>query len=147
MSLTVAKLAGRAGVGPDTVRYYERAGLLPEPERSAAGYRQYGEDLVERLRFIKGAQRTGLKIRQIRGLLEVMDRGVCPCGHTEKLLARRIAEIDAEIGELGRMRERLTELQHDLPSRAAEDWPCRDAFIEVGSKPSNGGNADGKATG
>ena len=60
--LTVSKLAEEAGTSPDTVRYYERIGLLPETERSASGYRLYGDEAVERLRFIKRAQRFGLRL-------------------------------------------------------------------------------------
>lgn len=138
MTLTVAKLAGRAGLSPDAVRYYERVGLLPPPARSGAGYRLYDERLVDRLSFIKGAQRTGLKLRQIRELLEVIDRGVCPCGHTESLLGERIAEIDHEIKQLRDVRKQLVALKDHLPSPAAcaedsDPWPCERAFIEVGT--------------
>jgi DNA-binding transcriptional MerR regulator len=68
------------------VRYYERLGLLPKPERTAAGYRQYQQDAVERLRFIKSAQRVGLRLREIAELLAICDYGLCPCGHSEALL-------------------------------------------------------------
>src|SRR5918992_3569756 len=66
MSLRVSELAGQAGLTTDTVRYYERVGLLPEPPRSASGYRQYDEELADRLRFIKGAQRFGLRLGEIK---------------------------------------------------------------------------------
>ncbi|MEX2556483.1 MAG: MerR family transcriptional regulator [Actinomycetota bacterium] len=137
MSLTVAKLADRAGLSPDTIRYYERAGLLPEPERSQAGYRLYEERLLERLRFIKGAQRSGLRLSQIRELLEIIDRGACPCGHTESILSQRISEIDAEIAELKAVRQEIVQIRERLPSvvewpETSDTWPCEQAFIEVG---------------
>lgn len=137
MSLTVSQLAEGAGLSADTVRYYERAGLLPAPERSPAGYRLYDEDMVARLRFIKGAQRIGLRLRQIRELLEVKDRGLCPCGHTEALLGKRIAEIDREVAELRDVRRELLRLRERLPSadacpEAADPWPCEQAFLEAG---------------
>ena len=97
--MTISKLGAEVGVKTDTIRYYERQGLLPPPDRSPAGYRQYGEDHLDRLRFIRGAQRLGLRLREIRELLDVRDRGLCPCGHTEKLLHQRVQEIDAEIGD------------------------------------------------
>jgi DNA-binding transcriptional MerR regulator len=152
MSLTIAKLAGRAGLSPDAVRYYERAGLLPAPERSGAGYRLYEERLLDRLSFIKGAQRSGLKLRQVRELLEIIDRGVCPCGHTESLLSERIAEVDQEVKELREIRKQLIALKGHLPSPAAcsedsEPWPCERAFIEVGVKPKGAGTVHGKQTG
>ena len=95
--LTVSKLGGRVGVSPGTIRYYERSGLLPAADRTPAGYRLYDEQVAERLRFIKGAQRVGLRLREIRELLEVLDGGLCPCGHAEALVRGRIAEIKGEI--------------------------------------------------
>ncbi|MGH2580865.1 MAG: MerR family transcriptional regulator [Actinomycetota bacterium] len=109
LALTVAKLAVEASVRPDTVRYYERAGLLPAAPRSPSGYRLYGEEAVDRLRFIirfiKGVQSFGLRLREVRALLEVMDRGLCPCGHTEALVRSRIAELDADRPAPGRQEE------------------------------------------
>lgn len=67
------------GVRPDTIRYYERAGLLPAPERTAAGHRSYDAGALDRLRFIQGAQRLGLRLADIRTLLTVRDTGTCPC--------------------------------------------------------------------
>src|SRR5215469_13405515 len=78
--MTVAALARAAGSTPDTVRYYERLGLLPEPPRSRAGYRSYGTDAVDRLRFIQGTQRLGLRLSDIGDLLSIRDTGTCPCG-------------------------------------------------------------------
>jgi DNA-binding transcriptional MerR regulator len=103
--LTVSKLAKMVGVGPDTIRYYEREGLIPEAERTESGYRVYDEGAVRRLRFIRGSQRFGLRLKEIKGLLEVMDRGLCPCGHASDLVTARIAEIDQQIGELRRSRQ------------------------------------------
>jgi DNA-binding transcriptional MerR regulator len=92
MALTVSALADTVGLSADTVRYYERVGLLPKPARSAAGYRLYDQAVVGRLRLIKGAQRAGLRLREIGELLQVADRGQCPCGHTESLLREHLAE-------------------------------------------------------
>jgi DNA-binding transcriptional MerR regulator len=133
MALTVSALADQAGLSADTVRYYERVGLLPEPARSAAGYRLYDQAAVGRLRLIKGAQRAGLRLREIGELLQVADRGQCPCGHTEALLRERLTEVQAELerlraleGELARLLER-----HAVPAcpesgtvAAAVAWWC-----------------------
>ncbi|HWD45887.1 MAG TPA: heavy metal-responsive transcriptional regulator [Actinomycetota bacterium] len=120
MALTVSALAGAVGLSADTVRYYERVGLLPEPARSAAGYRLYDEDAVGRLRLIKGAQRAGLRLREIGELLQVADQGLCPCGHTETLLRQRLAEVRAE---LERLRDLETELGRLLEPRPNPDCP------------------------
>jgi DNA-binding transcriptional MerR regulator len=88
--LRVAEVAAEVGITGDAVRYYERTGLLPRPPRTAAGYRMYGPETVERLRFIQGAQRLGLRLAEIGDLLEIRDTGVCPCEPAEKMLRRRI---------------------------------------------------------
>jgi DNA-binding transcriptional MerR regulator len=80
MALTVSALADQVGLSADTVRYYERVGLLPEPARSAAGYRLYDQDAVARLRLIRGAQRAGLRLREIGELLQVADQACAPAG-------------------------------------------------------------------
>jgi DNA-binding transcriptional MerR regulator len=119
--LTVSGLAKRVGVGPDTIRYYEKAGLLPAPERSAADYRRYDESAVERLRFIQGAQRLGLRLREIKTLLEVRDTGQCPCEPAEQLLRGHIAEIDREMRRLRALRVELVAMADQLPGPDCPD--------------------------
>ena len=142
MALTVGKLAEMAGLTPDAVRYYERMGLLPEPERSQAGYRLFDEGYLERLRFIKGARRIGLRLREVGELLHVLDRGLCPCGHTERMIRERIAEMDGEIARLRGLRKRLVVLVERLPSAGdrqdASPWPCEQEFIRVGGGADSG---------
>jgi DNA-binding transcriptional MerR regulator len=114
--LRVAELADAVGVAPDTVRYYEKAGLLPAPARTPAGYRAYDAGAVDRLQFIQGAQRLGLKLRDIRDLLAVRDTGVCPCEPAEQLLRRRLAELDAEMARLAALREQMVAMVEALPA-------------------------------
>lgn len=108
--LTVSRVAEQGGVSPDTVRYYEKIGLMPETERSASGYRLYGDGAVERLRFIKRAQRFGLRLEAIGELLDVRQRGLCPCGHTRRLLEDRVAELDEEMSSLARLRDDICQM-------------------------------------
>jgi DNA-binding transcriptional MerR regulator len=131
MALTVSALADTVGLTADTVRYYERVGLLPAPARSAAGYRLYDQDAVGRLRLIKGAQRAGLRLREIGELLQVADRGRCPCGHTETLLQTRLTEVRAELERLRALEADLTRLLEQQPdascpeaTTAAASWWC-----------------------
>ena len=128
--LTVSSLGARVGLSADTIRYYERIRLLPQARRSPAGYRLYEEDAVERLRFIKGAQRFGLRLEEIR------DRGACPCGHTQMLLRRRIAEVDQELARLGALRSELSGMIEDWPgpgiARQRGIWHCAGGLIEPG---------------
>ena len=120
--MRVAELAAAAGVGPDTVRYYERTGLLAPPPRTSGGYRSFPESAVERLRFIQGCQRLGLRLKEIGELLSLRDTGECPCEPAELLLRRRIAEIDAEAARLAALRADLVRMVDSLP----EDGPCLD---------------------
>lgn len=123
MSLTVGHVARRAGVSPHTVRYYDRVGLLKAASRTEAGYREYSEDALERLRFIQDAQRLGLRLQDIRELLEIRDRGQCPCGHTRQLVEKRLTLVRAEIR---RLRDIESELDRMLENEndAGYVWCC-----------------------
>ena len=123
MGLTVAHVARRAGVSPHTVRYYDRVGLLKAASRTGAGYRDYSEDALERLRFIRDAQRLGLRLQDIRDLLEIRDRGQCPCGHTRQLVETRLTLVRAEIR---RLRDIESELERMIESEsdAGYGWCC-----------------------
>jgi DNA-binding transcriptional MerR regulator len=137
--LTVSMLAKQTGIHADAVRYYERVGLLPLAARSPAGYRQYDQATADRLHFIKGAQRFGLRLREIAELLAVRDRGACPCGHAEALVRRRIAEIDTEIARLAGLREELTRLTVDFAASRSDldgSWPCEVQFIHAATNHS-----------
>jgi DNA-binding transcriptional MerR regulator len=135
MNLTVSTLGAEVGLSAATVRYYERLGLLPAPTRTAAGYRQYGADAIERLRFIKSAQRLGLRLREIGELLAICDQDLCPCGHSEALLRRRMVEIDAQVADLQAVRAELARVIERYPAAACHDptatsrW-CETAFAE-----------------
>lgn len=133
--LRVAELAAAAGMPPDTVRYYERAGLLPPPERTPAGYRNYDEGAVDRLHFIQGAQRLGLRLADIRDLLAVRDTGACPCEPAEELLRRRLAEVDAEIARLAALRAQMVAMADALPAR-----DCPPPTPGVWCPPTRGGD-------
>ena len=130
--LTVSKLADQVGVSADTVRYYERIGLLPEPGRSASGYRLYGDDAVQRLRLIKHAQRFGLRLDEVGELLQIQERGLCPCGHTRQLLERRVGELDEQIAALTSLRQDIGRILED-PSATEREWQCASgALLQIG---------------
>jgi DNA-binding transcriptional MerR regulator len=103
------------------VRCYVRLGLLPAPERTAAGYSQYHQDAISRLRFIRSAQRVGLRLRETWELLAICDQGLCPCGHSEALLWTRMAEIDAQVAELQAVRAELARVVERYPAAACHD--------------------------
>ena len=136
MNLKVSELADRAGVSADTVRYYEKEGLLPKPDRTHSGYRQYDEAAVERLHFIRGAQTLGLKLGDIKELLAIRDRGACPCGHTQALLEQRVAEIDQEIHQLKALKRELRSMEGlECPTGSGSSpWPCEIEFVRRGGE-------------
>ena len=115
---TVSQLSAAVGSSPDTLRYYERIGLLPEPPRTPSGYRTYDETARDRLAFIQGAQRLGLTLADVRDLLEVRDTGECPCEPAEEHLARRLAEVDAEITRLEALRDQMRAMHDAIVARA-----------------------------
>ena len=114
-SLTISRLAKSSGVGIDTVRYYERNGLLPEPPRRASGYRAYRDEDVQRLRFIRRAKQLGFSLEEIRGLLELSQQNEQGVPGVHATAAARLAELDARIEELERVRNGLRQLVQACP--------------------------------
>jgi len=135
--LRVGELAEAIGVARDTVRYYERVGLLPSPGRTSGGYRDYDASAVDRLKFIQGAQRLGLRLRDIASLLAIRDSGTCPCEPAEQLLRRRLADVDAEMARLAALRAEMTSMIDALPSR-----DCPPPTPGTWCPPSEGGDHD-----
>lgn len=133
VGLTVSQLARRVGTSGDTIRYYERIGLLAEADRTPAGYRLFGDDAVQRVAFVKRAQRFGLQLEEIRELLDVRELGLCPCGHAKALLAAKLSEIDEQIASLARLRDDVVGLMADGVSDDGGCWPCGDQFLQIQS--------------
>ncbi|MEM9034372.1 MAG: heavy metal-responsive transcriptional regulator [Actinomycetota bacterium] len=108
--MRIGELASLTSVTTKTVRYYESIGLLPEPARTEAGYRDYGDDAVDRLRFVRDAQATGLSLAEITSVLELKEAGRASCGHTAALLDRHLDELDDQINRLVAARASLRAL-------------------------------------
>jgi MerR family copper efflux transcriptional regulator len=130
-SLTIGRIAQSAGVAIDTIRFYEREGLLPEPRRRPSGYREYDQATVSRLRFIRRAKDLGFTLDEIRELLALSaDRHGGVEGVRERAAARLLA-IDERIAELQRVRSGLSELVEACPGHGApEDCPILKALAE-----------------
>ena len=108
--LTIGHVARLAGVGVETVRFYEREGLLAEPERRQSGYRQYGEEVVQRLRFIRRAKELGFSLAEIRDLLSLRDDPQATAADVRGRAEAKIAEIEAKVQDLQRMKKALLTL-------------------------------------
>jgi MerR family mercuric resistance operon transcriptional regulator len=123
---TIGALAKAAGVGVETVRYYQRRGLLPEPARPRGEVRRYGEEELRRLRFIRAAQTAGFTLTEIAELLELSasdDRA-----RARALAQARVAALDEKIAELHRAREALAGLAADCASKQGGPCPILAAF-------------------
>jgi len=106
--LTIGKLAEQAGVNVETIRYYQRRGLLDEPKKPIGGYRRYPSDTAKRVRFIKRAQGLGFTLEEVTGLLRLDASGAC--AETRELASHKLALIEGKLSELGAMREGLAAL-------------------------------------
>jgi len=109
-SLTIGHLAREAGVNLETVRYYERRGLLPKPPRSASGYRLFPSDAARRLRFIRRAQEIGFSLKEIRELLSLRVSRTTTSRDIRARAEAKIVDIDARIRSLGSMKKALRKL-------------------------------------
>ncbi len=144
--MRIGELAGRLGLNPRTVRFYESIGVLPEPPRTPSGYRDYGEGDLERLRFVKLAQSLGLTLDDIREVLALRDRGQAPCAYVRRVIEEQAAAIDRRIEELRRMRAELGRLQRvarRLPEASPADG-CVCHILQHGdAAPRPAGAAEG----
>jgi DNA-binding transcriptional MerR regulator len=125
--MRIGVLAEQAELSAKTIRYYEAIGVLPEPDRTPSGYREYTSEAVERLRFVRSAQAVGLTLGEIREILAYRDRGDVPCTHVVKLIRRRATYVDEQIAQLEAMRTELRRLQRRARTLRPED--CAPADI------------------
>jgi DNA-binding transcriptional MerR regulator len=109
--MRIGELASRLGVSTKSIRFYESIGLMPDPARTPSGYRDYGEVDVDRLTFVKTAQRLGLTLDEIKEIIAFRDRGQQPCGYVADVLRRQVADLDRRIAEMRTLRDELRVLE------------------------------------
>lgn len=117
--LTIGTLADRAGVGVETIRFYERKGLVRRPPRPGTGFRVYPEDLVTRIRFIRQAQALGFTLQDIGGLLALRVTPGTDCAAVRTRAVSKLAIVEGRVAELERIRGALTKLIAACPGRGA----------------------------
>jgi MerR family transcriptional regulator, mercuric resistance operon regulatory protein len=119
-----SEVAARARANTQTLRYYERRGLLPEPTRTSSGYRNYGDDAVRVVRFVKRAQQLGFTLDDIEDLLHLAGGGPDSCDEAKAMARGRIDDLQLRIDELVGMRDALTRLVETCgESRAERECP------------------------
>lgn len=133
-SMTIGQLAKRAEVGVETVRFYERQGLLEEPTRRASGYRQYDESVVNRLRFIRSAKELGFTLNEIKDLLSIRLDPATTCADVKQRAENKIENIEQKIRTLQRMKRALVKVTKSCSGKGpTSDCPILDS-IETNGK-------------
>ena len=108
--MTIGQLAARAGVGVETVRFYERRGLLPRPPRPIAGFREYPSDALARIAFIKRAKELGFSLKEIAELLSLRVHPRANCSTVKRRAEVKIADVQSKIGDLRKLKRTLDKL-------------------------------------
>jgi len=127
--LRTGEVARRAGVSPDTIRLYERRGLLARPRRTEGGYRQYPAAAVERVRLVRRALALGFTLEELRVVLAARDSGQAPCRVVRTLAAEKLESVEARIDFLVALRDRIRRVLADWDERLAQTPPGRRAGL------------------
>ncbi|KPN45922.1 hypoxia response transcriptional regulator, partial [Mycobacterium intracellulare] len=126
--MKIGDLAKIANTSTKTIRFYEDSGLLPPPVRTASGYRDYGPEIVDRLRFIHRGQAAGLTLQKVRQILVIHDRGEAPRGHVRQVLNTRLDQVRAQIAELvaleGHLQTLVDQASHRAPTEHDHSTVC-----------------------
>jgi Hg(II)-responsive transcriptional regulator len=121
-TLTIGSLSKQSGVNVETIRFYERSGLLPAPQRTPSGYRSYRAEDVRRLRFIRRGRELGFSLEEIHQLLELAAQPQQPCASADLMVRQHLDAIEARIRDLQNLRQELRKL---CDCRSAEAAHCR----------------------
>ncbi|MGH6799160.1 MAG: MerR family transcriptional regulator [Roseiarcus sp.] len=125
------ELARRTGAHLETVRYYEKAGLLPAPPRTASGYRSYDQSHARRLRFVLRARELGFSLEKVRALLRLADERDQPCAEASRLAATHLADVRAKIADLRRMEGVLKDVVAQCGDGSRPDCPLIDTLFRA----------------
>lgn len=129
MTLTRTALARRAGVSPDTLRHYERKGVLPVPPRSSNGYRRYPESAIERVLLVQRALAVGFSLAELAVVLREREAGGAPCRKVQALVKSRLADLEERLSALTTLRDELRDLLADWDERLQRLPPGRQARL------------------
>lgn len=135
--LLVGEVARAAGVGVQTLHYYEREGIIPHPSRTASGYRQYDGATIGRLRFVQKAQALGLSLDEIKEVLALAARGTSPCGRVQAALAEKLADVDRRLQQLQSFRDELARLTEHATNAPVSDGEARICSILETARPAS----------
>lgn len=129
----IGGLSRRSGVNVETIRYYERKGLLRNPPRTAGGHRSYTLEYLKHLTFIRRSRQLGFSMDEIRDLLRLVDSGSYTCGEVRSLTMEHLEDVRAKIADLRRMERSLVEMSSACEGGAAPDCPIVDSLLQLNS--------------
>ena len=127
--LRSGELARLAGVSTDTLRHYERKGLLVRPRRSANGYREYPAGALDRVRLVRSALGIGFTLSELAGILGVRDRGGAPCHQVRALAGTKLTDLETQLGELTALRDELRRLLKNWDALLTKNPPPKRAGL------------------
>ena len=130
MKVKIGELAKMTGCEVVTIRYYEKEGLLKEPERTEGNYRVYGEDAQERLRFIRHCRQHGMKLSEIRDLLAFSDNPTVSCDWVNNLIKQHIESVEKQINDLTHLKKHLESLYHKCDGGKKSDCGIIKSLID-----------------
>jgi len=131
LEFRAGSIAKKAGVGVQTLHYYERIGLLPKPTRSEANYRLYSSDALRRVRFIKKAQTLGFTLAEIKQILDLKSHGRAPCRKVTELGEKHLQEIDARLSQLCAYRRAVIQSLTSWREKTAHRRNCAGEFCDL----------------
>jgi MerR family mercuric resistance operon transcriptional regulator len=127
--LSIGALSKATGCNIETIRYYERIGLLPKPPRTQGGHRQYGEAELKRLTFVRRSRALGFTLDEIRGLLGLVDGGAYTCGEVKVITLDHLEEIRRKIADLTRLEAVLQDMADECEGGTVPDCPVIEALF------------------
>lgn len=140
--LTIGELSRRTGSNPETVRYYERIGLLPEPARSQGGHRLYGLGHLKRLGFVRHARELGFTVESVRELLRLAERDR-PCADARSVAGAHLLEVQEKLAALRTMERVLQDMVARCDAEQAPECPLIEALFEEGRAAAASGGKKG----
>jgi len=128
---SIGELSRRTGVNIETIRYYEKSGIMPKPDRTEGGNRQFNHEQLKRLSFIKRSRELGFSIAEIRALLDMVDREDFTCGEVHDLTTDHLATVEKKIADLRKLRRVLLDMTAKCSQGDVPDCPIVDTLFEI----------------
>jgi MerR family mercuric resistance operon transcriptional regulator len=128
--VTIGALSKRTGVKIETVRFYERAGILPKPPRTAGGHRLYSQDHLKRLSFVRRSRELGFSLENVRGLLELVDGGRHTCAEVKAVTLEHLGDVHRRIADLQRLARTLAQVAGKCRGGKVPDCPIIEALSD-----------------